>query len=411
MKLLLKLTKAFAGRCAGIRLVWPAFVLANAGLAGAQLTTCILTAPSQPLTAGAQGAVRLYCLNNSSNEVSRTFEPSLDGILASGSNSFKMVLLLTSRSGMAATIPPGGFVKHEYVFDIPATISGQVTLVVSGYNQVVVQVERAASGMPITAQTSPPLLATDETASSKASSPLLMGFLGRHIFPYEPIYFLLGNYPAAEFQFSLKYKLFDLNGDWNPASHAYFAYTQTSFWDLISRDPSFYDTSYKPSAFLFYTNVNKGDVFQLDLQGGYEHESNGRGGSEERSLNTAYLQPTIRFELPENFEFSLQPRVWEYLSLGGNNPDLPDYRGYAELRSALTWSQPRNEERIQLAARFRVGEDGDHAGWLFDLRFNLPFLLRFNPAIDLQYFNGYGQTLRQYNQTSTGFRAGLCLWY
>ena len=103
-----------------------------------------------------------------------------------------------------------------------------------------------------------------------------MEFLGDHIYPYEPIYFLLGTYPAAEFQFSLKYKLFDLDSEWNPLGHVYFAYTQTSFWDLISKDPSFYDTSYKPSAFLFYTNVNRGGTFQLDLQGGVEHESNGR---------------------------------------------------------------------------------------------------------------------------------------
>ena len=149
----------------------------------------------------------------------------------------------------------------------------------------------------------------------------------------------------------------------------------------------------------------------MDLQGGYEHESNGRGGSSERSLNTAYLQPTLWLQLPEHLEFSLQPRVWEYLSLGVNNPDLPDYRGYADLRSTLTWSEPGGDEKIQFATRFRLGDDGSHAGWLFDLRFNLPFLLRFNPAIDVQYFTGYGQTLRQYNQASHGFRAGLCLWY
>jgi len=101
----------------------------------------------------------------------------------------------------------------------------------------------------------------------------LMQFLGQHIYAYEPIYFLLGTYPAAEFQISLKYKLFNLNGDLNPLAHVYFAYTQTSYWDLISKDPSFYDTSYKPSGFLYYPNVNKGNTLQLDLQGGVEHES------------------------------------------------------------------------------------------------------------------------------------------
>jgi len=45
------------------------------------------------------------------------------------------------------------------------------------------------------------------------------------------------------------------------------------------------------------------------------------------------------------------------------------------------------------------------------LRFNLPHRSHFNPAIQLQYFTGYGQTLRQYDQTSHAFRAGLCIWY
>jgi len=238
-----------------------------------------------------------------------------------------------------------------------------------------------------------------------------MEFLGRHIYAYEPIYFILGQYPAAEFQFSLKYKPFDLADDWNPLAHSYIAYTQTSFWDLISRDPSFYDTSYKPSAFLFYPAIFRGKSIQFNLQGGVEHESNGKGGTGERSLNTVYLQPTVSFDLPAHFQLSFQPRVWDYLSLGSNNPDLPAYRGYADLLGALTWSDPDIGEKIQFATRLRIGDEGSHAGLQFDLRFNLPELFHFNPTIQLQYFTGYGQTLRQYNQTSSAFRAGLCIWY
>jgi len=236
-------------------------------------------------------------------------------------------------------------------------------------------------------------------------------FLGKHIYSYEPIYFILGQYPAAEFQFSLKYKLFDLAGDWNPLAHIYFAYTQTSFWDLISRDPSFYDTSYKPSAFLFYPDIVKENSFQFDLQGGIEHESNGKGGAGERSLNTVYLQPTASFELPAHFQLSFQSRIWDYISLGSNNPDMADYRGYADLLAAVTWTAPQGGEKIQFATKFRIGDEGSHAGLQFDLRFNLPSLFHFNPTIQLQYFTGYGQTLRQYNQTSSAFRAGLCIWY
>ena len=263
----------------------------------------------------------------------------------------------------------------------------------------------ADSGASLTGQASSTASATNAALQSA------LAFLGKHIYSYEPIYFVLGQYPAAEFQFSLKYKPFDLESRWNPVAHTYFAYTQTSFWDLITQDPSFYDTSYKPSAFLWYPGLLQKSRFQLDLQGGVEHESNGRGGSEERSLNTIYLQPTFSYDLPAHFQISLQPRVWDYISLGSNNPDLPAYRGYGDLLGAVTWNEPSSGEKIQFASRLRIGDEGRYAGTWFILRFNLPYRSHFNPSVQLQYFTGYGQTLRQYNQTSSAFRAGLCIWY
>ncbi len=406
MKCLSRLAGSFVGRSTKSGLLLSVLVLTNPASVLAQEVTCVLASPSQPLTAGTPGSIWLYCLNSSSNEVSRTFEARLDGRLTSDFGSFKTVLVLTNRSGGEATIAPGSFVKLEYLFDVPPAIGGQATLDVSNYNQVVILVKSSDSGAPVTSQTPAALPATN-TAPQSA----LIEFLGRHIYAYEPIYFLLGQYPGAEFQFSLKYKLFDLTGDWNPLAHSYFAYTQTSFWDLFSQDPSFYDTSYKPSAFLFYPEIFQKNSFHLDLQGGYEHESNGRGGSMERSLNTVYLQPTARFDLPAHLQLTFQTRAWYYLTLGNNNPDLPDYRGYADLLGALNWIDPKGGEKIQFATRLRIGDEGSHAGLLFDLRFNLPLRTHFNPTIQLQYFTGYGQTLRQYNQTSHAFRAGLCIWY
>ena len=77
----------------------------------------------------------------------------------------------------------------------------------------------------------------------------------------------------------------------------------------------------------------------------------------------------------------------------------------------MAWSEPGSGEKIQFATRLRIGNEGSHAGLLFVLRFNLPYLSHFNPSIQLQYFTGYGQTLRQYNEDSRAFRAGLCIWY
>ena len=363
--------------------------------------------------AGKTGSIWLYYLNQSNDEVSWTYPPALNGTLGAATNTYPVLLTLTNAQPGSILVRPGGFAKQQYQFEVPPALGGDAQLTVSNFTPILVRVEGAATaGSPV----EPRALKKAEQAKQRTTGAVIVHYLQGHLTPYEPIYFLLGTYPAAEFQFSLKYKVFTPEGRLNPLGHFYFAYTQTSFWDLLTRDPSFFDTSYKPSAFLLYSNIVDGDRFQLDLQSGAEHESNGRGGLGERSLYTAYLQPTARVEIFDNLEFAVQPRLWTYLSLGANNSDLPDYRGNADLRTSLTFFYRADHEnpedhRIQLANQLRVGDDGRHPGILLDLRVDLPKWAKFNPTLQLQYFTGYGQTLRQYNAYSHGFRAGLCLYY
>ncbi|MGD1017749.1 MAG: phospholipase A [Verrucomicrobiia bacterium] len=371
---------------------------------------CTFVSPSQPLIAGTRSSLWLYCFNGSSNYIGRVFEPSLNCTLISQAVIVETVLVLnTNSSPIAATIPPGGFVKVEYVLDLPLTSSGQVTLDIRNYNQVAALVEQATTEVPFATQRPSASPVTNATPAYQLGE-----YFGTHLSFYEPIYFIGGSHPSVEFQVSLKYKVLDFKDNWNPLTHFYFAYTQTAFWSAFVRDPSFYDTSYKPSGFFYYPDILRNQFCQLDLQSGGEHESNGRGGTEERSINTVYLQPTVTVDLPDNFQFTLQPRAWVYFVVGDNNLNMADYRGYADLRTAVTWNDPNSGEKIQFATRLRLGDEANHAGLQCDLRFNLanaPLLRKFNPAIQLQYFTGYGQTLLQYNQPSNGYRAGICLWY
>jgi len=398
-------------------LLFLVLLLTSVGSVRAQDVTAVFTAPSGRLTAGSRASLWLFCMNNSSNSVSRTFEPSLPCTLTAQSVTLETDLLLnTNSSPSAATIPPGGFVKVEYLLELPLTSSGQVTLDVNSYNQLVVVVESSSSGAPLVAS-APEAVPSTSNSTAAATAPSnsdLREYFANHMSFYEPIYFIAGSAPAVEFQLSLKYKLLEFKDNWDPLTHLYFAYTQTSFWNAFTKNPSFFDTSYKPSIFLYYPDVFQKGFFQLDLQAGGEHESNGRGGALERSFNTVYLQPKATFDLPAHFQFSLQPRVWFYEVVGDNNRNIADYHGYADLISALTWLDPKSGEKIQLSNKLLMGDDGSHVGLLFDLRFNLvglPVLRRFNPTIQVQYFHGFGQNLLDYNVDTHALRAGLCLWY
>jgi len=396
------------------QLLFLVLLLTSVGSVLAQDVTAVFTTPSGTFTAGSRASLWLFCMNNSSNSVSRTFEPSLKCTVTAQPATLETVLLLnTNSSPTTATIAPGGFVREEYLLELPLTSRGQVTLDISGYNQLVVLIAPSSSETPLVE--APPPTATSTSASPPTvSNSDLRNYFANHLSFYEPIYVIGGSAPAVEFQLSFKYKVFQLKDNWDPLTHLYFAYTQTSFWNAFTRNPSFFDTSYKPSVFLYYPDVFQKGFFQLDLQGGIEHESNGRGGALERSFNTIYLQPKATFDLPYNFQFSLQPRAWFYYRVGDNNPDIADFHGYADLLTALTWLDPKSGEKIQLSNKFFIGNEGSHVGLLFDLRFNmvgLPVLRRFNPTIQVQYFYGYGQNLLDYNVNTHALRAGLCLWY
>jgi phospholipase A1 len=301
---------------------WVLFCMLAAGTTRvrAEDLTAVFIAPTNSFVAGQQASVRLYLLNNSSGEAHRTLEPKLNARFIAPPVSWDVILTSSSGSN-EVTIAPGAFAKAEYVVDVPPALRGLASLSVSNYNEVAVRVIEPEATNQVE------VLASPEPEKTKAQRTALAKFFDNHLSPYEPIYFLIGNYPAAEFQLSMKFQLFDLTNNYAVVTNLYFAYTQTSYWDLISSDPSFFDTSYKPSMFAYFPGLwtRKDEAIQFDLQGGVEHESNGRGGAQERSIYTAYLQPRITFGKPGHLQFALQPRAWTYFWVGHNNPDIASY--------------------------------------------------------------------------------------
>jgi len=251
----------------------------------------------------------------------------------------------------------------------------------------------------------------------------------RHISGHEAIYFAVGTRERlnARFQFSFKYRVLDPGPDESelgPVTDAlgmlYFAYTQTSIWDLDGFSRPFYDSSYRPALFLQHTLPRiPGSEWNFTLRGGAQHESNGKGGgaivtptgsglvatnrlrhpSDSRSLNTLFAAVTAHWEddRARFFEASLQANAYFHID---ENPDIAAYRGHVELR--LRGGYARG---LQLSAQLRGRPDGHGS-----VEFNLTWptsespLLRALPLIgslggyaQIQYFNGYGESLLDYD--------------
>lgn len=254
---------------------------------------------------------------------------------------------------------------------------------------------------PAPASTSDTPSATGAARSDPGSFQTQTTDLG--ISPNEPVYFSLGFHEkiSAKFQLSLKFRPFgptddSIQGDyvWNDL---YLAYTQTSIWDLESESKPFFDTSYRPS--VFYQRRDIGELFggRFSVRGGFEHESNGKGGADSRSINILFIRPSWWWNLDRRWAVAFSPKAYTYLERS-ENPDIAEFRGYVDWQITLA-----QNKGVRLATTLRVGTEG-HTGVLAD--FSYPFAditpLRAiglqHGYLHIQYFKGYGETILAYNQ-------------
>ena len=402
------------GQFAAIYILSLALIIA-ASPAGAQEITSTVVVPSHPVPAGSTIGVWLVFLNTSDRPLSHRFPPTLDGRLQAGAidQAVSMELRNPAEAG-EVTIPPGGYVRREYAATLPGGLEGPIVLSVTGNpaNPVVVEVQttQVVAGISEVKPEAPP--ATPEAKDDGFDA---AEFFKEHISGHEPFYFIAGTKsPNAKFQISFKYRLLSNRGPLAqqfPALKGFhLAYTQTSLWDWNAASAPFLDSRYKPEFLYAMERVDGGrwgEGFRLDLQTGIQHESNGKGGTDSRSLNIGYVQPTLVLGKEGDFQLSLAPRAWVYLGSLADNPDIATFRGYASLRAIAGWAHA-----LQLSATGQVGDEWNRGSLQLDLTYPLMRFLWGNLPLylHLQYLWGYGETLVRYNDRSSSFRAGFSLF-
>ena len=377
-----------------------------------------MTVSSNSVSAGGQVSLWLNALNPSSGDVSWIFPTTIERKIISTRGTFTGSLTLLSAESTAVVIVPGAFARRVYVTTMPDSAAGQVVLEFPelDVNRAVLEVQPAGNPSVDGGKTNSAfnrfVSEVEPETPGKGFEP--GRYFREHISGYEPMYFMAGaKSPNAKFQISFAYQL--LNNEGALAERApmlkgfHLAYTQVSLWDWNAASSAFYDTSYKPEIFYAWNNVTHArpaDWIQLDLQGGLRHASNGKDGLSSRSLNIAYLRPALTVGRDDGLQLALQPRVWTYLGDLSDNPDIADYRGYADLRMVLGWKRG-----LQLSALGQLGRNGNHGSVQLDLTYpTMRFFGSFSLYLDVQYFTGYGESLLGYNQKSDQLRVGLALF-
>ncbi len=240
------------------------------------------------------------------------------------------------------------------------------------------------------------------------------------ITPYRSNYILLATYNSSpnqtpiqeadpgkelkeyevKFQISFKIKLWEDILDKN--MDLWVGYTQRCFWQLydFSDSSPFRETNYEPEFLLNFRT----DYRLLGLRGryvnvGFNHQSNGRSEPLSRSWNRVVAN--FGFER-DNFIFILN--TWWRIpedDEDDDNPNIEDYLGYGQINLFYLW----HAHRFGLFLRNNLDFNDNNGA--FELEWSFPLLKSVSGYI--QYFNGYGESLMDYNADTNRIGIGFIL--
>ena len=210
----------------------------------------------------------------------------------------------------------------------------------------------------------------------------------------------------AKFQFSFKINI--LKSFYKDYLRLSFAYTNLSFWQLYNAEESkpFRETNHEPDLFLEFkpdgvTSIKKSTFYRL----GIVHQSNGQDVDRSRSWNRVYAQ--INTELKYT---SLSLTVWERLHEkakdspndpdGDDNPNILKYMGHFELRASTKF----RDSTLSLLFRNNLREDNKGA---VEVTYSFPIGTKFRGYF--QFFNGYGESLIDYNGSIQRVGLGIAM--
>ena len=221
---------------------------------------------------------------------------------------------------------------------------------------------------------------------------------------YKDNYFIvgssLGRKPTAmnsdvKFQISLGIRL--TNNTLPLGTYVFLMYTQKAFWNVFQESLPMRDINFNPgigiSRPFFVQNRYIGKVTLL-----LEHESNGKDGDASRSWNKVSLSGSALI----NEWLMVHSKFWIPIVDGQNNKDILKYSGIWQTGFVAMTPSKKLSLGVTLVKR---------AGWNLNFNTIVDFIWRVSDKTNLnlllQYYNGYGENMIDYNQFHSRLRLGI----
>lgn len=219
--------------------------------------------------------------------------------------------------------------------------------------------------------------------------------------PYKPTYIILQAGTPDPRSKNIIFTKFQINIKLPVAEPLFFAYTLKALWDITEDSAPFKDYSHNPEFFLDIDNSNMLKIGQI----GVEHESNGKSGEDSRSWNRVYWEPRFVYKRPAGkilgFD-TVAVHLKGWYKIEGDqsgNPDILDYYGNGELTIKLYGN------RGYLAVKTHKGLKKAYGN------IQVEFIHRISESLGIyaQFWDGYGESLLDYNKGTTRYGIGFAL--
>ena len=188
-------------------------------------------------------------------------------------------------------------------------------------------------------------------------------------------------------------------------NRAALAYTNRSFWQITANSAPFRTTDHEIEGFIELDHLP-----QYTQRWGYTHQSNGEDGALSRSWDRVYAEAIWHSESwfdhgppPEEPTWSVALKPWYIIKEGSKNGSIDHYAGYGELRGDYAWGSRTGRPRIGLIVRNNLKVDGNRGS--VDASFS--YGVREGVRVFVQYFNGYTESLLDFDDSSNRIAVGL----
>ena len=221
---------------------------------------------------------------------------------------------------------------------------------------------------------------------------------------YKDNYFIvgtsLGHVPNqynsdVKFQISLGIRL--TNNTLPGGTYLFLMYTQKAFWNVFENSLPMHDINFNPGIGLsrpFFMN----DRYIGKATFMVEHESNGKAETASRSWNKISLGGSVLI----NEWLMVHSKFWIPIVDGENNKDILRYSGIWQTGFVAYTPNKKVSLGVTLVKR---------RGWNLNFNTIVDFIWRVSDKTNLnllmQYYNGYGENMIDYNQFHSRLRVGI----